>query len=73
MIDLTHSGAYGLLTRSEKVVARLVAEGLSNPQIAERLHLSRHTVETHVKHIFAKLGIASRAKLAAMVATAALG
>ncbi len=57
------------LTRAEMSVARLVAEGLSNPQIAMRLYISRHTVETHMKHIFGKLGVHSRAALAANVAS----
>jgi DNA-binding CsgD family transcriptional regulator len=59
----------GALTQAETVVARLVAEGLSNPQIASRLCISRHTAETHMKHIFAKLGVSSRAELAARVAS----
>jgi DNA-binding CsgD family transcriptional regulator len=57
------------LTRTEETVAALVAEGLSNPQIAQRLFISRHTAETHLKHIFRKLGLSSRAELAARVAT----
>jgi DNA-binding CsgD family transcriptional regulator len=52
----------------ERAVAGLVAEGLSNPQIAQRLYISRHTAETHMKHIFAKLGLSARAELAALVA-----
>jgi DNA-binding CsgD family transcriptional regulator len=59
----------GALTRAEVAVARLVAEGLSNPQIAKRLYISRHTAETHMKHIFAKLGVSSRAELAARIAS----
>jgi class 3 adenylate cyclase len=61
--------AANALTRAETAVARLVAEGLSNPQIAHRLYISRHTAETHMKHIFAKLGVSSRAELAARVAS----
>jgi DNA-binding CsgD family transcriptional regulator/tetratricopeptide (TPR) repeat protein len=57
------------LTETEEKVATLVAQGLSNPQIAERLFISRHTAETHLKHIFRKLGLSSRAELAARVAT----
>jgi DNA-binding CsgD family transcriptional regulator len=45
-------------------IAQLVAEGLSNPEIAERLFISRHTVESHLKHIFTKLRIGSRVELA---------
>ena len=52
------------LTDTERAVVALVAEGLSNPQIGERLFLSRHTVHTHVSHIFAKLGLNSRVELA---------
>ena len=55
------------LTVTERTVADLVAEGLSNPQIGERLYISRRTVQTHVAHIFMKLGISSRAQLAAEV------
>jgi DNA-binding CsgD family transcriptional regulator len=54
------------LTNAERRVAELVAEGLGNREVAERLFLSRYTVETHVKHVFAKLGVASRAELAAL-------
>jgi DNA-binding CsgD family transcriptional regulator len=57
------------LTRAEVAVARLVAEGLSNPEIAKRLYISRYTAETHMKHIFAKLGVSSRAELAARIAS----
>ncbi|MFC7615994.1 LuxR C-terminal-related transcriptional regulator [Actinokineospora soli] len=52
------------LTPTESRVAALVAGGLSNPQIADRLVLSRRTVATHVSHILAKLGVASRTDIA---------
>ncbi len=55
------------LTPTELEVARLVAEGLNNPGIAARLFVSRNTVKTHVSHIFDKLGVTSRAELAAEV------
>jgi CRP/FNR family transcriptional regulator, cyclic AMP receptor protein len=56
-----------LLTPAERRVSELVAEGLSNPGIAEQLVVSRHTVESHLKHVFAKLGIRTRVELAAAV------
>jgi DNA-binding CsgD family transcriptional regulator len=56
------------LTATEAKVAELVAEGLSNPEIARRLFVSRHTVHTHVSHILAKLGLGSRVELAAAAA-----
>ena len=46
-------------------MVRLVAEGLTNPQIAARLLMSRGTVKTHLSHIFTKLGATNRAQLAA--------
>ena len=52
------------LTRTEVQVAGLVVGGLSNPQIADRLRLSRHTVQAHVTHILAKLRLSSRVELA---------
>ena len=56
------------LTESEERVAALVAEGLTNPEIGERLFVSRRTVETHVSHAFRKLGLSSRTQLAAEAA-----
>jgi serine/threonine protein kinase/DNA-binding CsgD family transcriptional regulator len=51
------------LTAAELRIARLVAQGLTNRAIAHQLVLSRHTVDSHVKHAFAKLGIRSRVEL----------
>jgi DNA-binding CsgD family transcriptional regulator len=56
------------LTPTEQTVASLVAEGLSNPRIGDRLYISRRTVQTHLAHVFTKLDINSRAQLAAQVA-----
>jgi predicted ATPase/DNA-binding CsgD family transcriptional regulator len=50
----------GLLTRREGAVAALLARGLSNRQIASELVITEQTVETHVKHLLSKLGLASR-------------
>jgi DNA-binding CsgD family transcriptional regulator len=52
------------LTPTEVRVARLVADGLSNPDIATQLYLSRRTVQTHVSHILAKLDVQSRTEVA---------
>lgn len=51
------------LTQAELRVAGLVAQGLTNRGVAERLFLSQHTVDSHLKHVFAKLGIRSRVQL----------
>jgi DNA-binding CsgD family transcriptional regulator/tetratricopeptide (TPR) repeat protein len=57
-------GAQGELTPTERRVAHLAAEGLSNNEIARTLFVSVHTVEAHLAHVFAKLGIRSRSQLA---------
>ncbi|MFE2358889.1 ATP-binding protein [Streptomyces parvulus] len=53
------------LSRRERDVAALVVEGLTNRQIAARIHVSVRTVETHVRHIRTTLGLRSRAHIAA--------
>jgi pimeloyl-ACP methyl ester carboxylesterase/DNA-binding CsgD family transcriptional regulator len=53
------------LTEAELDVVRLVTEGLTNQQIATRLYVSPRTVQTHVAHVFAKLGVSRRAEVAA--------
>jgi DNA-binding CsgD family transcriptional regulator len=52
------------LTPAEAKIAALVAEGMTNPQIAARLFLSHRTVATHVSHILGKLGVRSRIDIA---------
>ena len=56
------------LSRREKEVAQLLAHGLSNREIAERLYLSERTVDNHVHHILDKLGFDSRVQIATWVA-----
>jgi len=56
------------LTRRETEVAQLIAQGLTNRQIAEELVVALRTVDTHVERILAKLGFTSRAQVAAWVA-----
>jgi DNA-binding CsgD family transcriptional regulator len=56
------------LTPTELEVARLAAEGLTNPAIGERLFISRGTVKTHLEHVYAKLGVHNRTELAAAAA-----
>jgi non-specific serine/threonine protein kinase len=56
--------AAGLLTGRERQIASLVAEGMSNRDIAQQLGISKRTVDAHLEHIFSKLGISSRVQLA---------
>ncbi|MDA4106650.1 LuxR family transcriptional regulator [Mycobacterium holsaticum DSM 44478] len=51
------------LTDAELKVISLIAEGATNRSVAQQLHLSPHTVKTHIHHAFGKLGISSRAQL----------
>ena len=54
---------WAALTSSELSVVRLVADGLPNREVAERLYISPHTVSGHLRHAFEKLGISSRVAL----------
>jgi predicted ATPase/DNA-binding CsgD family transcriptional regulator/DNA-binding XRE family transcriptional regulator len=58
----------GRLTRREREVATLIAQGLTDREIAERLVITEGTVGSHVAHIFDKLGMRSRASLATWIA-----
>ncbi|MGH3292423.1 MAG: helix-turn-helix domain-containing protein, partial [Trebonia sp.] len=56
------------LTETEQTTASLVAEGLTNQQVADRMYVSAHTVAFHLKQVFRKLCIGSRVELARIVA-----
>jgi predicted ATPase/DNA-binding CsgD family transcriptional regulator len=64
---LRPKSGWSSLTPAEVRVADLVAEGLTNPQIGQRLFISAKTVRSHLSNIFAKLGISSRSQLAGEV------
>ncbi|MCO6004527.1 LuxR C-terminal-related transcriptional regulator [Actinoallomurus purpureus] len=55
------------LTHRERQIAELIAQGLSNKQIAARLLIAQRTAESHVEHVLGKLGFTSRAQIAAWV------
>ena len=63
--DTTTATPASPLGKREAQVAGLVADGLSNKQIAARLLISEHTVDTHIRNILDKLGVNSRAQIAA--------
>jgi ATP/maltotriose-dependent transcriptional regulator MalT len=63
-----HDSGPDVLTAREREIAGLVADGLSNHDIAERLVITEGTVEVHVKHILGKLGYRSRTQVAGWVA-----
>jgi DNA-binding CsgD family transcriptional regulator len=56
------------LTPAERSIAEYAAQGLSNPEIAARLFVTRGTVKTHLAHIYAKLQVANRTELAGLAA-----
>jgi DNA-binding CsgD family transcriptional regulator len=58
------------LTPTEIEVVLLVTEGLTNVEVGRRLFISRRTVETHLSHVFGKLGVSSRVQLAAQASRA---
>ncbi|MBT2417932.1 LuxR family transcriptional regulator [Streptomyces sp. ISL-22] len=67
-VRLTASATGVRLTRRENEVAELVAQGLANQQIADRLVIARRTAEGHVERILGKLGFSNRSQIAAWVA-----
>jgi DNA-binding CsgD family transcriptional regulator len=58
------SSGWGSLTPTEVDVARLVGESLANKDIGARLFISPRTAETHLTHVYSKLGLSSRIQLA---------
>jgi predicted ATPase/DNA-binding CsgD family transcriptional regulator len=62
-----HSRGDTLLTSREREIAALVSQGLSNREIAQRLVISKRTVDAHVEHIYAKLGVSSRVQLTRVI------
>ncbi|WP_326689916.1 LuxR C-terminal-related transcriptional regulator [Streptomyces sp. NBC_01795] len=60
-------GGLGVLTGREREVAGLVAQGLTNREIAERLVISKRTADAHVEHILSKLGCSGRAEIAPLL------
>ena len=58
------SSGWASLTPTERDVVRLVSEGLANNDIATRLFVSPRTVQTHLTHVYSKLGLTSRVQLA---------
>jgi len=62
-IQLTNSDGMPLLTRREEEVVHLVADGLKNREIAEKLQVKEHSVRNYIYRIFEKLGVSSRVEL----------
>ena len=58
------ASGWGALTPTERDVVRLVSEGLTNHDIATRLFISPRTVQSHLTHVYGKLGVGSRVQLA---------
>ena len=67
------AGRHQELTAQEALIAGLARDGLSNPEIGTRLFISAHTVQYHLRKIFAKLGIASRSQLSGVLPKESLG
>jgi DNA-binding CsgD family transcriptional regulator len=62
------SAGWESLTRRERDVVQLAADGLTNPEIAAHIAISRGTVKVHLSNVYAKLGLRNRSELAGEVA-----
>jgi predicted ATPase/class 3 adenylate cyclase/DNA-binding CsgD family transcriptional regulator len=62
------AGGWESLTPTERTVVEFAADGLTNPEIGERMFISRGTVKVHLSHIYAKLDVRNRSELAALAA-----
>ena len=62
-VRVVDSDGANLLTKREEELVRLVADGLSNRDIARKLNLSEHTVKNYIFHIFDKVGVSNRVEL----------
>lgn len=67
-LDAPLTGAESL-TAAERRVCEMAGEGMSNPEIAQTLYVTRRTVETHLTHSYSKLGISSRRELSDALAS----
>lgn len=65
--ELSVAGRVSQLTERQREVARLLAKGLTNAEVAKRLLLSEHTVHEHVRHINEQLGCHRRGQLIALL------
>src|ERR1700730_9341100 len=62
-LQIVKPGAMALLTRREQDIVRLVAEGMRNEEVSQKLNVTEHTVRNYLSHIFDKLGMSSRVEL----------
>ncbi len=62
-IQVTDANGTELLTARQKQIVSLVAEGLTNREISQQIHLSEHTVKNYIFKIFDRLGVSNRAEL----------